>query len=354
MPMGEPYKCYLEHSQHCFEREGGAEFARQSLSGLLQGLLIDSLLGRDLDRWLEIYELQRDAPPPDHSTLVVPQVYLLRAGAGWLLNQPVEAIVNAGWDAVDTAWSDADYDHARRIVSSAALGLAHARGNQEEIAHWCRTRQHYAPTDAMTDVELQLGSRAMTTPDIIALVGKRNVSLFSESVANAIAALSVQANSLGQPLANLLSEGCRRIDDDYWQAGVDEAARADFEDLTWSLSEDSLNAYLFISGRGGYLHNPAPLLQPLLEIAQTLEQMLIGNMPDSLKDDLSNGDLRNALADPDVPLQVTLCISDSIHNELDIDDDTDLAPFQQRLATSVQWMQQRHADFAGEVELTCI
>ncbi len=353
MPMGEPYKSYLERSYHRFERKGGSEFARQSLSGLLQGLLIDSLLGRNLDRWLEIYEAHRDAPPPDRSTLIVPQVYLLRAGAGWLLNQPVETIVNEGWNALDIAWTDTSDDTQRRIVSSAALGLAQARENEEEFAHWCRTRQHYAPTDAITDVELLLGSRAITTLDMIALVGERNVSLFSESVANAIAALNTQASTLGQPLASLLSEGCRRIDDDYWPADVDGPPRADFEDLTWSLSEDALNAYLWISGHGGYLHNPAPLLQPLLEIAQTLEQMLAGNMPNSLEDELSNGDLRSALADPDVPLQVTLCITDSIQNELDIND-TDLAPFQQRLATSVQWMQQRHDDFAGEVDLTYI
>jgi hypothetical protein len=241
------------------------------------------------------------------------------------------------------------------MVSSAALGLAHARGHQEEIAHWCRIRQYYAPTNAMTDVELLLGARAMTTPDIIALVGKRNVSLFSESGANALAALSTQARTLGQPLASLLSEGCRRIDDDYWSAGVDGPARADFEELSWTLSEDSLDAFVFISGKGGYLHNPAPLLQPLLEIAETLEQMLTDNMPDSLKDQLlSNGALRGALADPDVSLKVILCISDGIDNELDINEDTDLVPYRQRLATSVQWMQQRHADFAGEVELSCI
>jgi hypothetical protein len=280
---------------------------------------------------------------------------LLRAGAGWLLNQPVEAIVNAGWDAVDTAWSDSDDDTQRTIVSSAALGLAHARGDQEEIAHWCRIRQYYAPTDAMTDVELLLGARAMTTPDIIALVGKRNVSLFSESVANALAALSTQARTLGQPLASLLSEGCRRIDDDYWSADVDGPPRADFEELSWAFSKDSLDAFVYISGRGGYLHNPAPLLESLLKIPKTLEQMLTDNMPDSLEDELSNGDLRGALADPDVSLRVILCIYDAIHNELDINEDTDLAPYRQRLATSVQWMQQRHADdFAGEVELTCI
>lgn len=353
MLIGEPYKCYLERSRQRFEQKGGAEFARKSISGLLQGLLIDSLLGLDLDKWLEIYELHRNAPPPEHSTLVVPQVYLLRAGAGRLLNQPVEAIVNTGWDAVNTAWSDSGDDTQRTIVSSAALGLAHARENQEDIAHWCRTRQHYAPTDAMTDVELQLGSRAMTTLDIMALVGQRNLSLSMESVANAIAALNAQANTLNQPLASLLSEGCRRIDNDYWPAGKDEPARADFEDLTWSLSENSLDAYLFISGRGGYLHNPAPLLQPLLGIAQTLEQMLTGEMPDSLKDKLSNTALRTALADPDVPLQVTLCIYDSIHNDLEISE-ADLSPFHQRLVTSVRWMQQRHAYFAGAVELICI
>jgi hypothetical protein len=353
MPMGEPYKSNLEDIYHLFERKGGLEFARQSLSGLLQGLLIDSLLGRDLDRWLEIYELHGDAPPPNHSTLIVPQHYLLRAGAGWLLNQPVETIVNEGWNALDIAWSDTRDDIERRIVSSAALGLAQARKNEEEIAHWCRTRQHYAPTDAITDVELLLGARAIPTLDMIALVGERNVSLFSESVANAIAALNTQASTLGQPLASLLSEGCRRIDDDYWPAGVDSPPRADFEDLTWSLSEDSLIVYLWVSGHGGYLHNPAPLLKPLLEIAQTLEQMLTDNMPDSLKDELSNGDLRSALADPNVPLQVILCITDSLLNELDIDD-TELAPFQQRLATSVQWMQQRHSDFAGELDMVCI
>ncbi|MEQ8963350.1 MAG: hypothetical protein RLP02_36515, partial [Coleofasciculus sp. C2-GNP5-27] len=227
MPMGEPYKCYLERSHHRFEQKGGTEFARKSISGLLQGVLIDSLLGRNLDQWLEIYELHRDAPPPDHSILVVPRVYLLRAGVGWLLNQPVETIVNAGWDAVSAAWSDTNNDSQCRIVSSAALGLAHARENREEIAHWCRIRQNYAPTDAMTDVELQLGSRAMTTPDIIALVGQWNIPLVSGGLANAIAALNVQANTLGQPLASLLSEGRRRIDDDYWSAGVDKPARAD-------------------------------------------------------------------------------------------------------------------------------
>src|SRR5919202_4572813 len=134
MPMGEPYKCYLERSHHRFERKGGVEFARKSISGLLQGLLIDSLLGCDLDRWLEIYELHGDAPPPDHSTLVVPQVYLLRAGAGCLLNQPVETIVNAGWDAVGAAWADTDNDTQCTMVSATALGLAHVREEQEEIA----------------------------------------------------------------------------------------------------------------------------------------------------------------------------------------------------------------------------
>ncbi len=353
MPMGEPYKCYLERSHHRFEQKGGTEFARKSISGLLQGVLIDSLLGRNLDQWLEIYELHRDAPPPDHSILVVPRVYLLRAGVGWLLNQPVETIVNAGWDAVSAAWSDTNNDTQCRIVSSAALGLAHARENREEIAHWCRIRQNYAPTDAMTDVELQLGSRAMTTPDIIALVGQWNIPLVSGGLANAIAALNVQANTLGQPLASLLSEGRRRIDDDYWSAGVDKPARADFEDLTWSLSKDSLNAYLFISGRGGYLHNPAPLLQPLLGIAQTLEQMLTDNLPDSMQEDLSNKEISAILANPDLPLKITPCIHDSIHNDLELSDE-DLIPFQQRLMTSVQWMQQRHAHFYGGVKLICI
>jgi hypothetical protein len=82
--------------------------------------------------------------------------------------------------------------------------------------------------------------------------------------------------------------------------------------------------------------------------------MLTDNMPDSLEDKLSNGEIPGALADPDVSLKVILCISDAIHNEVDINEDTDLAPYRQRLATSVQWMQQRHADFAGEVELSCI
>jgi|GEM_PF-5316255 len=34
--------------------------------------------------------------------------------------------------------------------------------------------------------------------------------------------------------------------------------------------------------------------------------------------------------------------------------DADLAPFEQRLAMSVQWMQHRHPHFAGEVKMAAI
>ena len=58
-----------------------------------------------------------------------------------------------------------------------------------------------------------------------------------------------------------------------------------------------------------------------------------------------------ALADPDVPLDVIICIGDYI--DLDIIKEN-LAPFRQRLIASVKWMQQRHDNFTGEAELKVI
>ncbi len=353
MPIEQPYKYNLDLCSKDFERKGGAEMARQSISTLLQGILIDSLIGRSLDRWSEVYLQHRKTPTEDQSSIVLPSYYMNHAVVSWFLNQPTETIVQTGWDAVEAAWSNADNDYSRTVVSSAALGLAHGRGNQEEIAHWCKIRQNYAPWNSMADVELLLGSAALPMQDIMATIAQWNISLFGESVANAIAALHLQAQTIGQSLASLLSEGCRRIDEDYWPGGVCGSPRANFEDLGWTLTKDSLNAYLFISGTGGYLHNPAPLFEPLLQIAGIFENMLIGMMPNFVCEKVPGAILRQALADPNVPIEITIFISDSIHNDLDISD-ADLAPYQQRLAKSVQWMQQRHPHFSGEVKLSLV
>ena len=348
MPIGSSYQESLDSALRRFERKGGENAARESLSRFIDGLLIYAFLGRDLAVWRPSYRVHRDAAAPSHSSLVVPHFFLLRAMAGSMLGEPTDSLVAAGWNSLEAAWNDTEDEQQRQSVSSAALGLALARRDTAAYESWRGVRQRYAPTDAMADVELQVAGRGVeAAPDLIALLGQDNVSMFSEARATALSALNAHANALDRPLASLLFQGRTEIDRDYWPEDPEGPPRADFEDLAWSLSSTAVEVRLCIEGSGGLLAHPAPVLRPILDIAQPLEVLLSGVTPISeVKGAGSRARLGNALRSPEVPLRVII----DLRGDIDLAE-ADIERTRLRFQTSVESMQRRYVDFEGGVEL---
>jgi hypothetical protein len=335
---------YRAQAESMIERESELQsLPNPPFFTIVRPLFARLALGREIDPLRPAMKRLLEAPLPEHSLLVRPAACLSKGVVALLSGERAGGFASQGLELIPQAEQQASEERQRALLSGQRVALSLLSGNDAK-AH-AAARMDHAPVDPLCELSLLAAGQGETArtrldaPLALEAMVRSPIDLLDVGAAGLLG-LSEMSTEV---LANNLRTQLERVESDLWRSGDPYRSRANYFDRRWQLRDGELRAIIEVTGSGGPLADPAPLLVPAMAVFADLDLMAIGELPTgNLEGPRSRKKLQELLAE-----ERTIAVRYQISGDLALEIPESDPWF---LRTGTRWLQHRHSErFRGRV-----